>query len=455
MAARRDPFLSYVVGALLVLGGILVLASLLLQHPGGSDDAVLRAIGAGMLLVGTAYVALARRASRRLAFVTVAAFSATVSAAIYFSGVAAGLYSTMFIWVVLVSACFFAPMAALAQVGWLLACYAVVLSSVDDSAGFSPLTRWLLSAFGLCVAGGVTTWLVARRKATAERADQFFALSRDMLCTANREGYFVELNPAWTRVLRYSPAELRARPFIDFVHPDDRKRTIAESSHIFAGHETVHFQNRYRSKDGSWHWLEWSAAYSRVQDLIYARATDVTNHKRLESERASLVETLRSEARRDALTNLPNRRWLAEELHRDLARARRQDFPLCAAIIDLDCFKQYNDRHGHPAGDRLLRESAHHWVGALRTSDFMARYGGEEFVVLLPDCSLAIARVVIERVREATPSGQTCSAGIAAWEPGESAEQLIARADAALYSAKQAGRNRTAITDGGVIVRAL
>jgi diguanylate cyclase (GGDEF)-like protein len=116
-------------------------------------------------------------------------------------------------------------------------------------------------------------------------------------------------------------------------------------------------------------------------------------------------------------------------------------------MIDLDRFKMYNDRHGHPAGDRLLRQCADHWMQALRASDFMARYGGEEFVVLLPDCTPADARIVIERMREATPDGQTCSAGIAALEVGESAEHLVARADAALYAAKGAGRDRTVLAN--------
>lgn len=81
----------------------------------------------------------------------------------------------------------------------------------------------------------------------------------------------------------------------------------------------------------------------------------------------------------------------------------------------------------------------------------MARYGGEELVVLLPDCSLPDGRIVIERLRAATPFGQTCSAGIAQWEAGESAEQLIARADGALYASKAAGRDRTTVTDGVVV----
>ncbi len=447
--SERDPLLARVVGALFVLGAALMTIALLLPHPVGSDDGLLRAIAGLAFGVGAALLAAAQRTPPPVSGAAVAGFSVMVCGAIHFSGVAAGLYSTMFVWAVLVSAYFFSPAVAAAQLAWLLAWLAAVLSTVDHAGGFSPLTRWLLTAFALAVAGAVTAWLVARGKATEDRAERFFWLTRDMLCTASPEGHFVETNPAWSDLLGYSPAELRALPFLDLVHPDDRKRTIAQAERVFGGEDAVYFQNRYRAKDGTWRWLDWSATFSPAHGLVYARATDVTAHKRLESEREALVETLRTQARRDELTKLPNRRWLAEELQREVARAGRQGFSLYLTMLDLDRFKQYNDRHGHPAGDALLRESAHRWIAALRASDFMARYGGEEFVVVLPDCSTADARVVIERVRAATPFDQTCSAGIAVWEPGESAEQLIARADAALYAAKGAGRDRTVIVDSG------
>jgi diguanylate cyclase (GGDEF)-like protein/PAS domain S-box-containing protein len=440
--SHRDPLLARVVGVLLALGGILGLVSLSLPHPEQADDAALAVVDGVAFVAGALYLSLARHLRRWMVYLTLAGSSTLICFGIYFTGVAAGLYSWMFIWVVLVVALFYSRAALAVQLGWLLGCYAVVVSLVPDTAGYSGFTRWLLSAMALSVAAGVVSWLVARRRATEERADRFFGLSRDMLCTASADGYFVELNPAWTRTLGYSAAELKSRPFIDFVHPDDRARTIAEAGKVFSGTDTVYFQNRYCAKDGSWHWLDWSSRVD-AQGLVYARATDVTEHKKVEAEREALVETLRSEARNDPLTRLPNRRWLAEELDRDVARATRQRFDLCAAMVDLDHFKQFNDRHGHPAGDKLLREAADAWRFALRGTDFLARYGGEEFVVLLPDCSLEDAEIVIERLRAATPAGQTCSAGVVAWRFGETPESLIARADGALYEAKAAGRNRT------------
>jgi diguanylate cyclase (GGDEF)-like protein len=111
------------------------------------------------------------------------------------------------------------------------------------------------------------------------------------------------------------------------------------------------------------------------------------------------------------------------------------------ALLDLDHFKAYNDRHGHQAGDRLLKAAAAAWQSRLRKTDLLARYGGEEFAVLLPDCGLDNAMEIAERLRTAQPEG-TCSIGVAAWDGHEAAAQLVARADRALYAAKEGGRNR-------------
>lgn len=136
----------------------------------------------------------------------------------------------------------------------------------------------------------------------------------------------------------------------------------------------------------------------------------------------------------------------ADELDRELARAGRHDRPLCVGLLDLDRFKAFNDQRGHQAGDRLLREAAPAWRSALgRPTDVLARDGGEEFVVLLPETDLMAARAALDRVRLATPGGQTCSIGIAQWTPGETTAQWIGRADAALYDAKDGGRDRLAL----------
>jgi diguanylate cyclase (GGDEF)-like protein len=159
-------------------------------------------------------------------------------------------------------------------------------------------------------------------------------------------------------------------------------------------------------------------------------------------ERAGLLARLEAVARTDDLTGLANRRSWDEELPRELARAHRQRQSVCVAMIDLDRFKRFNDELGHQAGDRLLKEAAAAWRSELRATDTLARYGGEEFAVLLPGCDPDQAVSLLQRLRGATPAGQTCSAGVASWDGTEDAGTLVARADAALYQAKSGGRDR-------------
>jgi diguanylate cyclase (GGDEF)-like protein len=110
-------------------------------------------------------------------------------------------------------------------------------------------------------------------------------------------------------------------------------------------------------------------------------------------------------------------------------------------VLDLDGFKAYNDAHGHAAGDRLLKRAASSWADTLRTTDLLARTGGDEFVAVLPDCPPAEAARVVARFRERYPEGHSFSAGIASWNPYESVEELLARADLEMYRAKDGARS--------------
>jgi diguanylate cyclase (GGDEF)-like protein len=151
---------------------------------------------------------------------------------------------------------------------------------------------------------------------------------------------------------------------------------------------------------------------------------------------------LRDLARVDELTGLPNRRAWSSDLPLALERARRDRLPISLAMIDLDNFKRFNDSYGHPAGDKLLQGAAVNWRAHLRVFDQLARYGGEEFVALLPAADGEQALTILERLRAVTPAGQTFSAGVAIWNGVETGDELLVRADRALYQAKASGRNR-------------
>ena len=185
----------------------------------------------------------------------------------------------------------------------------------------------------------------------------------------------------------------------------------------------------------------WSRRVGEVDGRVLQAVELLAVEAAVAIERADFLARLSDLADTDELTGLPNRRSWDETIRRALGYATRTRRPLCVAVIDLDHFKQFNDLHGHQAGDRLLKAAASTWRTALRDTDTLARYGGEEFAVALPGCSAGVAVAVLERLREVTPEGQTCSVGLAEWSYGESEADLLARADAALYEAKRSGRD--------------
>ena len=180
-----------------------------------------------------------------------------------------------------------------------------------------------------------------------------------------------------------------------------------------------------------------------TQRLFVTR--DITERKQWEEQRAQLLAQVEALARTDALTGVANRRVWDEELPKELSRALRSGDPLCVAIMDLDHFKRYNDTHGHQGGDRLLKETAAAWRNTVRSTDLLARYGGEEFALLAPACPLEDVGFLADRLRAVVPGGATVSIGVAAWDGQESADELVARADSALYAAKEGGRDRYVI----------
>ncbi len=184
-----------------------------------------------------------------------------------------------------------------------------------------------------------------------------------------------------------------------------------------------------------------------TREILATIATQMGRFIGLLDDRAALIAKLERLALTDELTDLPNRRAWQQSLERELALARRHGQPLCIAMLDLNHFKRYNDANGHQAGDGLLREIAQTWRAQLRTSDILARYGGEEFSLLLSSWPIEMAETALERVRAATPQGQTCSAGLAAFDGSEGGEELVSRADAALYEAKRSGRDRIVIAE--------
>jgi diguanylate cyclase (GGDEF)-like protein/PAS domain S-box-containing protein len=426
----------------MLAGAALVGISLVLPHPSGAHVVALIATATGIASVGGLCWLLAARVPTPLVHLLLAGTALVTGVLIWEAGLTVGQYGTIFVWATLITSYFFPRRAAAIHLVWLLFVYAVALAVVENTGGYSLITRWIFTGVSLTVVMLFVSNLVARRQRADVRARHFFDLSHDMLCTMDMDGRCIEVNGAWQRSLGYSPAEMRGKRMLEFTHPDDHARATEEAMRVFGGGFSDALDTRVKAKDGSWHWLRTSSVFEPQEQLVYARSSDVTERKTNQEEREALIEEVQLLARSDALTGLPNRRALDDQLPREMARMLRGGSSLCLAIIDIDHFKTFNDTYGHLAGDRVLRECAGAWDSELRGEDTIVRFGGEEFLIVLPDCEPTDAEEIIERLRGATPSGQTCSAGLAQWRPGESVDDLVARADDALYQAKEAGRDR-------------
>ncbi len=183
----------------------------------------------------------------------------------------------------------------------------------------------------------------------------------------------------------------------------------------------------------------------------------VAEHLSLAVANLTLRETLRIQSIRDPLTGLFNRRYMEESLERELRRSLRKETFLSILMADIDHFKRFNDTFGHEAGDAVLRELARTFQALLRAEDIVCRYGGEEFLVVLPETTPTTAQETAERLRNAVQAiqiqhygqelnGITLSIGIACYpEHATDTKALVHAADAALYQAKNSGRNRSVL----------
>ncbi|MCU1352727.1 MAG: hypothetical protein JWM05_1936, partial [Acidimicrobiales bacterium] len=262
------------------------------------------------------------------------------------------------------------------------------------------------------------------------------------------------VSPACERVLGFDAEALRSLPREDLIHPDDLALFRAARDRCALVDELVvgPIQARLRHRDGGWRWMEISIC-NRVADPdvhgFVANAHDITPMKAAERD-------LAHNATHDGLTGLPNRALLVDRLERDLAHHALGHRTMAVLFCDLDGFKVLNDSRGHGAGDDVLKEAALRLVGAVRPQDTVARFGGDEFVICcegLADeqAALDIAARVRASLAPAFPSGEseiflTASIGVRlAAAVGDSPEDLVRDADAAMYQAKGNGRDRVVV----------
>lgn len=255
---------------------------------------------------------------------------------------------------------------------------------------------------------------------------------------------WLEVNPAMAGLVGATTAELvgtRAVAAID--HPAlaggaAAARRSGDDGPAGTGGDAVELQVRRR--DGTQRWASCTITFlhrTRREGWALVMAQDITEAKGVEV-------ALRRFATTDPLTGALNRRAWDAELASLVDSRRDDDTPLTVALIDLDYFKAYNDTYGHAAGDDLLRQFAGASRSCLRRSDVFARWGGEEFILALPGCPPEEADAILERIRASVPAGRTCSIGVTTWQAPELTSATVARADRALYRAKDGGRDRVA-----------
>ncbi|MBD1588742.1 diguanylate cyclase [Pseudomonas typographi] len=236
-----------------------------------------------------------------------------------------------------------------------------------------------------------------------------------------------------------------ADPVFERIHPDDLEgvRAAIRASAI----ELRRWRQEYRvclPRQGL-RWVRGEATPESVADgavVWHGYLSDITDLKRVEEELRALSVT-------DALTGIYNRRYFQERLTTELARAERDQLPLAVIMLDIDYFKRINDQLGHAMGDTVLQALCRRIGQRLRRTDVFCRLGGEEFMILCPGSdttqALKLAEELLQALREQPVEGLgvvTASFGVAAWRAGEGADALLLRADAGVYAAKQAGRNR-------------
>jgi diguanylate cyclase (GGDEF)-like protein/PAS domain S-box-containing protein len=297
--------------------------------------------------------------------------------------------------------------------------------------------------------------IAARFRVLAENAS-------DVIMRIDLDGRRRYMSPSILDVLGYEPDEMDGEMWTDLVDPADRHIIDGVLSDLRHGVEHMTATYRCRRKNGSEIWIEArirlirNAGTGEPEEAI-AMARDITWQRRAEEELVRLAES-------DPLTGIANRRRFDETLNREWRRAMRDGAPISLLMIDVDHFKAYNDRYGHPAGDETLRLIARAiTANARRPGDLAARYGGEEFAVLLPASDGNVAISVAEYIRAgvgvlalphaASPSGLvTVSIGIASLhvERGMNAAALVERADAALYKAKSNGRGGSFLLENNV-----
>ncbi|HET8976039.1 MAG TPA: sensor domain-containing diguanylate cyclase [Solirubrobacterales bacterium] len=475
--------MALALGALFVAGAVIGGLSLLLPHPSGFDGPALWSNVGLAFAGGLALIALHRVLPMWAIQVAVLVGTLVITRAVYYGHDASGFYTVWYLWVGVYALFFFGRRWGAVHLAAIGAAYAWALVVLDSS---TPIARWVVTIGSIAVVAALVGMLAERLRrettAAANRAANLEAVGEvahqlatrsdpravgSAVCTAalNATGASAAvlwgLNPSGSGLVATAAAGAEIeRTSLPFITPNSGAlqafTTGAERFSVLGGDDdgAQELGPLLRASAGLWQpvmskeavvgvlAVYWRGPLPAVGDEPRQAMRLLALEASIAIERGNLLGRLQFAASTDDLTGLHDRRAWNAELRRGLARAERDRAPLCVAVLDLDRFKEFNDQHGHQAGDRFLKQMAGIWSTELRGTDVLARHGGEEFALAMPGTTIDSARRKLERLCAATPEGQTCSAGVCAWDGEEGPEALLARADGALYDAKAAGRNR-------------
>jgi diguanylate cyclase (GGDEF)-like protein/PAS domain S-box-containing protein len=259
------------------------------------------------------------------------------------------------------------------------------------------------------------------------------------------KGKITYTSKAFCKISGYLPEELLGKNHNIVRHPDMPSSVYKELWNTIKMGETWSGEIKNRTKDGSYYWVQSDISpyyeYGKHVGYIAVRQ-DITNKK--------LVEEI---SVRDHLTKLYNRVKLDEEFAKEILRSQRFGHPLSIIVIDIDHFKSVNDTYGHLVGDSVLVNMAKLLEKNIRTIDILGRWGGEEFIIICPETESKDAYKLAEKIRQnvekyefTTVGNKTASFGVSQYVTGENEQQLVDRADKALYKAKEEGRNKVIVS---------
>lgn len=265
------------------------------------------------------------------------------------------------------------------------------------------------------------------------------------------DGRWQKVNKSLCHMLGMTEAELLATTFQEITHPDDLELDLKHVDDLLQGSiSNYHMEKRYLHKMGNIVWINLSASIVRDEHNkpvhFVAQIENITERKIQEAEILQL-------AYHDALTNLPNRRLLQDRLHQAILRAQREKVMMSVFFLDIDYFKRINDNYGHDIGDMVLSLTAEKIGSCVRKTDTLGRQGGDEFVLILNDVNrksdvISVAENIMKSFKKplhinGQPTPVSLSIGISIYERDSinTSEDLMKKADMALYETKAAGRN--------------